>query len=160
MVVRPFIFYLLTIVLAILLWFTASDYLFGIFKLSVHHTFVSLPYCIVFFFLRPLFTALIILDYFMIILLYIVLFTSLLLLFWIISWLYYYTLLYLYHYYYYFHLLSILSKNIIVVEDPYQGGGGRVSINYLNPATCLCISKAITWIPNAMPGGVFLWKFF
>ena len=74
-------FFLLTIVLAILLRFTASDYLFGIFKLSLHHIFVSLPYCIVFFFLLPLFTALIILDYFMIILLYIALFTSLLLLF-------------------------------------------------------------------------------
>ena len=91
------------------------------------------PYCIVFFFLRPLFTALIILDYFMIILLYIVLFTSLLLLFWIISWLYYYTLLYLYHYYYYFHLLSILSKNIIAVEDPYQGGGVGFLLTSLIP---------------------------
>ena len=75
------LWYLVAIVLPVLLRFTASDYLFGIFKLSVHHTFVSLHYCIIFFFLLPLFTAFIILDYFMIILLYIILFTSLLLLF-------------------------------------------------------------------------------
>ena len=75
------LWYLVAIVLPVLLRFTASDYPFGIFKLSVHHTFVSLPYCIVFFFFLLLFTALIILDYFMTILLYIVFFTSLLLLF-------------------------------------------------------------------------------
>jgi hypothetical protein len=49
---------------------------------------------------------------------------------------------------------------MIAVEDPYQGEGDGVSINYLNPATCLCISKAITWIPNAMRGGVFCGNFF
>ena len=60
---------------------------------------LSLSYCILFFFLLPLFTALIILDYFMII--YIVLLTSLLLL---------------------FSSFYFLIK-IIVVEDPFQGGG-------------------------------------
>jgi hypothetical protein len=45
---------------------------------------------------------------------------------------------------------------MIAVEDPYQGGGDGVSINYLNPTICLCMSKAITWIPNAMRGGVFV----
>ena len=76
-------FVLLTIVLAMLLRFTASDYLFGIFKLSLHHTFVSHPIV-----LFSSFFVLYLLPW----------------LFCIISWLYYYTLFYSHHYYYYFGL--------------------------------------------------------
>ena len=115
------LFTLLTIVLSVLLRFTASDYPFGI---------LWPLYCLFFYDLRLLITSLVSSNFPYIIHLYlstIVLFSSFFCLyllpslFWIISWLYYYTLFYLHHYYYYFHLLSILRKNIIAVEDPYQG---------------------------------------